>query len=159
VSAPAANVDIVPTILDYAGAPVGRTVDGVSLRGYFGGPGMVRRAVVLEAKRPAKQTARGDVAARSWVGLRTRRYTYVEHHRATAATPEQGYVLPIGAGRRTARELYDNRADPFQLQSEDSSRRYAQARRKLSRLLRRARGCAGAGCVIEAGVPAPAKRR
>jgi arylsulfatase A-like enzyme len=158
IDAPAANVDLVPTLLDFAGAPAGRSVDGTSLRSYFGG-GLGRRAVVLEAKRPAKQTARGDVATRSWVGVRTRRYSYIEHFRGTAATPEAGYALPIGAGTRTARELYDDKVDPYQLHSEHRSRRYAAARRKLARLVRRLRGCAGAACVVQARVPPPARDR
>jgi arylsulfatase A-like enzyme len=159
VSAPAANVDLVPTILDFAQAPVGRSVDGVSLRSYLTGKGMPGRTVALEAKRPAKQTSRGDVASRSWVGVRTSRYTYIEHFRGTAATPEEGHALPIGAGQRTARELYDNQLDPYQLDSQHRAARYAAARRKLARLVRRMRACSGAGCVVEAGVPGPAKRR
>ncbi len=159
IKAPVANVDLVPTLLDFAQAPAGRTVDGVSLRGYLEGEPIGKRAVVIEAKRPAKQTARGDVATRSWAGVRTRRYTYVEHFRATAATPEAGYALPIAAGRRTARELYDNKLDPDQLVSEDGKRRYAATQRKLARVLRRLRGCAGDACVVEARVPPPATRR
>ncbi|HEX2127824.1 MAG TPA: sulfatase [Solirubrobacterales bacterium] len=155
VKAPAGNVDIVPTILDFAGVGPGRTVDGVSLRA-----GTARdRAVLLEAKRPAKQTARGDVAARSWSGVRTRRYTYIEHFRAAAPAPEQGFALPIGAGKRTARELYDNRLDPYQLSNEARSARYAAARRQLARLARRLRGCAGEACFRQAEVPPPTKRR
>jgi arylsulfatase A-like enzyme len=159
VTAPAANVDLVPTILDFAQAAAGRTVDGTSLRSYLGGEGMPGRAVALEAKRPPKQTARGDLAARSWVGVRTRRYTYIEHYRGTAATPEAGYALPIAAGRRTARELYDNKVDPDQLDSQHASARYAATGRKLAQLVRRLRGCAGSACVIEAAVPPPSKGR
>ena len=158
VAAPAANVDIVPTILDFAQAPAGRTVDGTSLRSYVAGEGMRSRAVVLEAKRPPKQTARGDVAARSWVGVHTRRYTYIEHYRGTAATLEQGYSLPIAAGRRSARELYDNVRDPYQLDSRHRDKAYADTRGKLARLARRMRGCAGQACVVRESIPPPSAR-
>jgi N-acetylglucosamine-6-sulfatase len=159
IQAPAANVDLVPTILDFAQAAAGRRIDGVSLRSYLSGKGMGARAVILEAKRPAKQTASGDAAARSWLGVHTRRYTYVEHYRGTAPTPEAGYGLPIGAGERTARELYDNRLDPYQLESQQRGSRYGATRRALARLVRRMRGCAGDACVVGARIPPPAKPR
>jgi len=155
IDAPAADVDLVPTILDYAGATPGRVVDGVSLRDYLNGKPPRNRVVMIEAKRPARVTPRGDIATRSWIGVHTRRYTYVEHFRATAPTEEIGYALSMGAGKRVDRELYDNELDPYQERSRHRDNAYARPRRDLKRLLAKMRGCAGAACIVNARVRDP----
>ena len=157
---PVGDVDLAPTILDLAGAsvpppPEGRAIDGISLRRTLGARDAADRAILLEAKRPASAVGDGQYATRSWVGVRTRRYTYVEHRRATTASADQGYALPIGAGERIARELYDNKLDPYQLESVHDVARYTAARRALAGVLAELEHCDGQACVVEASVPPP----
>jgi arylsulfatase A-like enzyme len=158
---PVADVDLAPTILELAGTsmpPDSRTVDGISLRRTLQTRDAADRAILLEAKRPARATPEG-FSTKSWIGVRTRRYTYIEHRKATTATAEQGYALPPGAGPRVARELYDNKRDPYQLKSVDGSRRYGAPRRELAELLERLRDCQGQGCVVRAEVSPPRRGR
>ena len=82
-------------------------------------------------KRPPHARPDGTVVAPSWVGLRSNRYTYVEHYQAQAATLDEGLGLSIGVGRLTDVELYDLALDPEELRSEDSSAAYAAPRAAL----------------------------
>jgi N-acetylglucosamine-6-sulfatase len=151
---PVADVDLAPTILDLAGArATGRRVDGVSLLRTMRRPAARKRALLLQARRRPTRTEEGRFAARSWIGVRTRRYTYIERRSATVGTARA--ELRIGAGERVARELYDNKRDRFQLHSRHRSRRYKRARRKLADLLGKLRRCSGSRCIVEAAVPAP----
>ena len=94
-----ANVDVAPTILDYAGgakpcAAGGncRTLDGRSLRPLLGEPGRFprHRGVLAELS--------GHSASHEYAAIRTRRFTYVEY--------DDG-----------ERELYDLRRDPYELRN------------------------------------------
>ena len=151
---PVADVDLAPTILDLAGAgATGRRLDGVSLLRTIRRPGSRKRALLLQARRRPTRSEEGRFAARSWIGVRTRRYTYIERRSATVQSATAD--LPIAAGDRVARELYDNKRDRFQLHSKHRSRRYKKARRKLVELLGKLRRCTGSRCIVEAAVPAP----
>ena len=157
---PVADVDLVPTILDLAGAEaMSRRLDGVSVLRTLRRPAARKRALLLQARRQPTRSEEGRFAARSWIAVRTRRYTYIE--RRSATVPSAAADLPIAAGDRVARELYDNERDRFQLDSRHRSRRYKKARRKLVDLLGKLRRCVGSRCVVEAAVPAPrpARRR
>jgi len=108
---------------------------------------------LIQARRRPTRSEEGRFAARSWVGVRTRRYTYIERRSATVQSPTAD--LPIAAGDRVARELYDNKRDRFQLHSRHRSRRYKKARTKLVELLGKLRRCTGSRCIVEAAVPPP----
>jgi arylsulfatase A-like enzyme len=88
------NADLAPTFAAWAGTTMPGGIDGRSfaplLRPGAPGPGAWRQAY------PLNQLSR--VGIPSWRGVRTRRYTYVEY-----ATGE--------------RELYDDAADPYQLEN------------------------------------------
>jgi hypothetical protein len=99
--------------------------------------------------------SRRAFSVRSYVGVRTDRYSYVEHHRATTPTADAGVALEIGAGRTTDVELYDLVRDPYQLESVHRDPRYRGVRRVLAGLTDRLEHCAGPGCVITEAVPAP----
>ena len=103
------NVDIAPTIVDFAGASL--PMEGVSMRRLITGTSSsVRRSVVLEHLR-----ARSDVP--TYCGVRTRRYTFVRY-----GTDEE--------------ELYDLLRDPHQLRNVVRSRREKTADlRSLTRSL------------------------
>ena len=120
------NGDLAPTILDAAGARAPFALDGRSL---LARP-RTGRNVLLEGP-----PARGTNGLPRVTGLRTRRYTYVEHARG-------------------ARELYDLRADPQQLRNRvrDAPRGLLRA---LAGRLAELRGCRGVSC----RAPAPAARR
>ena len=161
VGAPVADVDLAPTILGLASfrpsSLQARPLDGRSLVPYLEGRADGERAVLIEAKRALRGPDGGPYASRSWVGLRTKRYTYVEHYRAGGVSAELATELPIGAGRRTDVELYDERRDPFQLSNQARERAYAGARRALAAQLDELRACEGIGC--EARVRPPRPRR
>jgi arylsulfatase A-like enzyme len=103
------NVDIAPTIVDFAGASL--ATEGVSMRRLITGTSSsIRRSVVLEHLR-----ARSDVP--TYCGVRTRRYTFVRY----------------GTGEE---ELYDLLRDPHQLRNVVGSRREkAGTLRSLTRSL------------------------
>jgi arylsulfatase A-like enzyme len=112
------NVDVVPTIMDLAGAEAGIEMDGRSFE-----PSMrnarIRNghAVLLESRKEP------DV----FHGVRTSRYVYVERESGES-------------------ELYDLREDPNELQSVAESPVYAEARRSLRATLERLRICSGEEC-------------
>ena len=113
---PAANVDLAPTILDLAGldpddATEGRILDGTSLRLILDGNSPVDRAILLEARRSPQRGKSGAYSIRSWLGVRTRRYTYVKRYSVEASSAAEAYNTPIGAGHVVSTELYDNERD------------------------------------------------
>jgi N-acetylglucosamine-6-sulfatase len=124
------NVDLAPTILDLAdAAPVGRSLDGVSLLPLAADPlTHTGRAISLEAffnaDGPGEDPANPPTRYR---GIRTDRYLYVEH-----GTSE--------------RELYDLRTDPFQLSSLHASADHEPESRRLAYLLHRTQECDAAEC-------------
>ena len=156
---PVANVDLAPTILDLAEVQVpeelSRSADGISLAPYTYGRGDPDRAVLIEAKRPPRVSAAGPVVAPSWIGVRTARYTYVEHYRAEVPSLELGYGLPIGSGGLTDVELYDLEVDPHELESRHADPAYAVTRASLAGAVAELRGCSGAECELRADVPPP----
>jgi N-acetylglucosamine-6-sulfatase len=115
------NGDLAPTILDAAGARPGLAPDGRSLLPLARSPrARSDRAILLEAP-PAAHTNGLPL----FTGLRTPRWKYVEHLWG-------------------ARELYDLRRDPDELDNLAGRARAVQ--RRLARELARLRGCAGAAC-------------
>jgi arylsulfatase A-like enzyme len=112
-SALVSNVDIAPTILDFAGASM--PMEGISMRRLITGTSSsIRRSVVLEHLR-----ARSDVP--TYCGVRTKRYTFVRY----------------GTGEE---ELYDLLRDPHQLRNVAGLRRAKAGNlRNLTRSLCRPR--------------------
>jgi arylsulfatase A-like enzyme len=123
-----ANVDLAPTILDFANAKAGRKEDGQSLlpliRDKRLQPG---RGILLEAFFNADPGEDPDTPDQSYAAVRTERYLYAEH----------------GSG---AQELYDLFGDPFELQSQHANPAFAGVKASLDQLLERLRNCAGGGC-------------
>jgi N-acetylglucosamine-6-sulfatase len=161
VSDPVVNADLAPTILDLAGVGVApelaRPPDGISLRGAMqGGESLADRAVLIEGRKEGVRSRRG-LKVRSYIGVRTARYTYVEHRRARVASRAESMALGIGAGRTTDRELYDLERDPYQLRSRHGDAAYAGARRVLERLLTSLEDCSATECAVAAPVPGPSR--
>jgi len=131
------NVDIVPTIVQIAGANANRTMDGRSLLPFAQSPGLrSRRPILLEGYPPGKAALKkkGHGAKQlpeptppNWQAIVRGRWKLVHYHR-------QGF------------ELYDLKRDPFELRSLDGNRRYRRVFRKLRRGLKRLKRCDGAGC-------------
>jgi len=159
IGAPVADVDLAPTILDLAAvhppADTARPFDGRSLVPYLAGRTDGERVVLIETKRALRGPDGGPYVSRSWLGGRTKRYTYVEHYRARGVTAELAPGLPIGAGELTDVELYDERRDPFQLDNLATSEAYAPVRRALASGLGEMRSCASRDCDSRLRIPPP----
>lgn len=123
----AANVDLAPTILDYAGAKPASPADGISLRRMIEdrhlSPG---RAIVLENWCQVEEAC-FDPDVPRYRGVRTDRYAYMEY--------------PNGD-----RELYDLERDPDELRSLDGDTRYRREQAALHRLLGDLRDCRRREC-------------
>jgi N-acetylglucosamine-6-sulfatase len=127
---PVGNVDLAPTILDFANAKPGRKEDGMSLMPIMKSkrdfPG---RALDLETYDNADPTEGEDPEAPpvNYLGVRTDRYLYANY----------------GTGEQ---ELYDLRTDPFELQNQSGNPVYAPVQSALQRLLSAEAKCAGKTC-------------
>ena len=125
---PVSNVDLAPTILDFANAKAGRKQDGNSMlpliRDRRDFPG---RGLDLEAFFTPDTTEDAEDPPLNYRGVRTDRFLYAEY----------------GTGER---ELYDLRTDPFELQNATGNPAYASAQAALQRLLAGTADCAGRGC-------------
>jgi len=139
-SSPFLTIDFAPTILDAAGAALRKSIDGQPRLGVarHGGGGWKRPVLTetgprstitgaAESRPPLKlgSTTRDDKPFS--VGVRTRRYLYVEHL----------------SGEK---ELYDMRKDHAQVRSVVDRPAYKKDRRWLARILRDLRHCVGAEC-------------
>lgn len=118
---PATNPDLAVTIAAIAGARPGRVVDGVDLLPYWRSRQTYDRPVPLTA------WAVEDGRRRLYTGVREGSLTFVR--------------LP--SGRRL---LFDRTTDPGELRNRIRTRGYAAATRRMTRLERRYRDCAGATC-------------
>jgi arylsulfatase A-like enzyme len=125
---PVGNVDLAPTILDFARATPGRKEDGMSLvpimknKRYFPG-----RAMDLETYFTPDTTEDPEDPPLNYQGVRTDRYLYAQY----------------GTGEK---ELYDLRTDPFELQNQAGNPVFAQVQGALQRLLGGEARCAGKTC-------------
>ena len=117
------NVDVVPTILEAAGATSGAvSVDGRSLFGLMRDPTREwGRDILL-------QSAFGANNVGGYAGLRNPRFLYVEWKRSRE------------------RELYDLDRDPYQLRNLAGTPAYTTIQAQLRGRLATLRGCYGRGC-------------
>jgi N-acetylglucosamine-6-sulfatase len=117
-----ANADLVPTILQLAGASPGLTQDGRSLWPSLSNPALEQgRAILLEA-----------YAGQPILGVRTSRYLYTEWETGILPLPE--------------RELYDTFTDPYQLDNLANNPAYSSIVSDLSAELHDLIDCAGTSC-------------
>jgi N-acetylglucosamine-6-sulfatase len=136
---PVGNVDLAPTILDFARAKPGRKEDGMSLipimdrRRDFPG-----RAMDLETYFTPDTTEDPEDPPLNYQGVRTDRYLYASY----------------GTGEH---ELYDLRNDPFEVQNQAGNPVYAPARGALQRLLGSEARCAGRSCRVRPAVKLKAR--
>ena len=139
---PVGNVDLAPTILDFANATPGRKEDGVSVlpiiqnkRDWLG------RGLDLETYNNADPSEGDDPENPpvNYLGVRTDRYLYATY----------------GNGQQ---ELYDLRTDPFELQNQAGNPIYAPAQSMLQRLLSGESKCAGKTCRVRPALKLKARR-
>jgi N-acetylglucosamine-6-sulfatase len=126
------NIDFAPTLLDAADAKAGRRMDGVSLIPTIRRPKRrPKRAIEIEALRPLFE---GNIPNNAWDrpyrGVRTDRYTYVVWNE----TGEE--------------ELYDRRADPYELTNVAANPAYAGIKAALASKLARLNSCSGRSCQV-----------
>jgi arylsulfatase A-like enzyme len=131
VDDPVTILDLTATLLDLAGAEPPRTPDGRSVLAAVTGPGQGwTRPVLTEAAHgPAerRRTPGFRDSARTSIGVRTGRYSYVRH-------------------RTGETELYDLWHDPAQLRNVAGTPAYRSDEELLGRVWWRLRNCAGAVC-------------
>jgi arylsulfatase A-like enzyme len=130
VSGQISNVDFAPTLLDFANAAAGRTMDGLSLLPTMKDPDKrPNRALGIEA--PAPLFA-GQIPVNGWdrpyEGVRTDRYTFVEY-------TESG-----------DRQLFDRQADPHELHNLAGDPAYAEVEQRLAEKAQELSECAGKSC-------------
>ncbi len=125
---PVGNVDLAPTILDFANAKPGRKEDGMSLvpimehkRDFPG------RALDLETYFTPDDLEDPEDPPLNYQGVRTDRYLFANY----------------GTGEQ---ELYDLWTDPFELQNLSGNPAYAAVQSALQRLLSSEAKCAGKTC-------------
>jgi N-acetylglucosamine-6-sulfatase len=122
------NIDLASTILDLANAKPGRKVDGLSLlpliADKLSNPG---RAILLETFFNEPEPGDPSEVANRYRAVRTDRYLYAEY----------------GAGDR---ELYDLKADPWELESRHADPGFTARRGRLASLLHRLQECKGEVC-------------
>ena len=142
------NADLAPTLLAAAGAAADRPVDGRSLLPFAeDGTRRSTRPILHEGlvagdpDRDSSPDGRRPRRAGVYHAVRTRRYLYVQW---------QG----------GARELYDRRVDPLELNSVHRDPRYAGVRAALTQEVANLRRCEDSLCRAEVSpVPAPLSRR
>ncbi len=138
VDAVAANIDLAPTLLDYAGTrPCSgegecRVLDGRSLRPLIEGaqPGWAAERTILT------ESAKRTQGSCSWAGVRTAALSYARH----VVSAKGG-----GCAGREA-ELYDLTADPDELENLSGDPEAREIRSELASELERLLGCAGSTC-------------
>jgi arylsulfatase A-like enzyme len=128
------NIDFAPTLVDAANAKAGRTMDGLSLMPTMRNPNKrPDRVLEIEALAPLFLSAAIPVNAwdRPYKGVRTDRYTYV-------VWTETG-----------ERELYDRKADPYQLDNVADDPAYAAIQQNLAAKLKKLAHCKGDACNVK----------
>jgi arylsulfatase A-like enzyme len=127
-----ANVDLAPTILQYAKAKARRPLDGRSLRPVLRSPSAgLDRGILLESY----FNAAGELGPGPQIvfqGVRTDRYMYARYSNGEE-------------------ELYDLVTDPFELQSRHADPAFAGIKGSLAALLARLQACSGASCRAAGG--------
>jgi arylsulfatase A-like enzyme len=110
-------VDVAATISDLTGAPPQRTLDGRSILPVLTGSAPGYRSMLIQAGTTRRPWL--------WRGVRTTRWTYVEH--------TTGFV-----------ELYDRAADPYE--DRNVAGRHPRVQARLAARLHRLESCSGPGC-------------
>jgi arylsulfatase A-like enzyme len=124
------NIDFAPTLLDFANATAGRTMDGLSLLPTIEDPDeRPNRALGIEAPSPLFT---GQIPVNGWdrpyEGVRTDRYTFVEY-------TESG-----------DRQLFDRRSDPHELHNLAGEAAYSDIEARLAEKAQELSECAGREC-------------
>ncbi len=129
----------VPLLIRGPGIPRGKTAHDLAinadlaptitqLTGATPGLAMDGQSLLPAALRPRMESGRGlSIEAGDFHGIRTERYVYVDYNSG-------------------ARELYDLRRDPHQLENVASDPAYGEVRSKLAHQLHNVESCQGPGC-------------
>ena len=119
ITSPVSNADLAPTIVQATGISAGRVMDGADLADVVARPARYAdRAILIES-----------VEGPGYSAVRTADWLWVEYE-------------------GSSRELYDMRADPYQLTSLHKSSTHAATRQRLGDILDDLRSCSGGNCVV-----------
>jgi arylsulfatase A-like enzyme len=111
--------DIMPTLLGLCGLPIPEAVEGLDFSGHIaGGADPSDGAALLMSIQPFGQYTIAHHGGREYRGLRTNRYTYVR-------------------GLKGPWLLYDNAADPYQMQNLVEDAKYAAIKNELDNWLQK----------------------
>lgn len=132
------NLDLVASIVDWAEATPGVTLDGRSLKRAIQRPNKTwRTAIPIEGTSGELKSEIGFWGRYS--GVRTDRYLYVEHtHKKTGEVQT---------------ELYDMVKDPYQLTNRTGRAKYKNIEKELADIVDQTRDCAGSNCWITSAEP------
>jgi N-acetylglucosamine-6-sulfatase len=124
------NIDFAPTLVDFANATAGRTMDGESLIPTIKDPSRrPDRALGIEALSPLFL---GAIPVNGWdrpyTGVRTDRYSYIVYE-------ETGDT-----------QLFDRKQDPYELHNLHGDPDYASVEAQLDRKMKKLAVCAGRSC-------------
>jgi arylsulfatase A-like enzyme len=158
IDQPTANIDLVPTLVDLAGAPTCssleacRVMDGRTLTGLLAGDESgwpAERPILQELTLNVDAVDVGRGASCSFVGVRDGDWLYIQHE--SVPDPVTGACT-----ERTVIELYDRAGDPYELRNlaaPGNGDHVSQAElERLAQLTAELRDCAG----IEGRDPEPA---
>jgi arylsulfatase A-like enzyme len=157
VDEPTLNIDVVPTIVDLAGAPTCiavdqcRVMDGRSLTGLLADDARdwpAERPLLQELQLNVDSVLAGRGTSCRFVGVRQGPWLYVEHTRVP--DPELGVCED-----RTVIEAYDTKGDPYELTNlaapGEETQAFEEAAPRLSEMVAELENCSG----IEGRDPEP----
>ena len=156
VQDPVMNADLAPTLLDLAGVEAEtRPQDGRSLLPLMQGERWPDRLIPIEGRSPGTAVRSGGFRVRSYQGVRSSRYLFVNHYEEAVEDVADGLDVEPGAGEVVDSELYDMDRDPHQLRNVADDPRYAATRRELEDALDELADCAGEECFLERSIGPP----
>ncbi len=157
---PVMNADLAPTLIELAGVGApgdgeARTQDGRSLVPLMQGEVWSERVIPIEGRSPGTASRTGGFQVRSYEGVRSSRYLFVNYYEEGVESVDAGLDVEPGTGEVIDSELYDLERDPHQITNLIGDPRYADAKRDLEEALGVLSDCSGESCFLEKSISSP----